>query len=55
MTNHALVVTANSGNLEGHQFLVVDMNGKAGYQAKDMIFDLDGALHLSSLDVGDFV
>jgi Ca2+-binding RTX toxin-like protein len=54
--NHAILVTADEGGLAGQHFLVVDFNGKAGYQAaKDMVFQLDGALHLTNLDLADFI
>jgi Ca2+-binding RTX toxin-like protein len=53
---HAVLVTADTGDLAGQQFLVVDMNGKAGYQAgKDLVLHLDAAMHLESLDVTDFI
>ena len=53
---HAIIVTANSGNLEGAQFLIVDANGNAGYQAaKDMVFQLDAALHVTNFDLADFI
>jgi hypothetical protein len=37
--------------------LVVDANGKAGFQVQggDMIFEIAGATHLSSLSTADFL
>ncbi|HEY2070344.1 MAG TPA: calcium-binding protein [Rhizomicrobium sp.] len=41
--NHAVLVTATSGTLSGHTFLVVDGNGTAGYQANaDYVIDVTG-------------
>ena len=51
--HHAVLFTADSGNLSGHTFLVVDVNGVAGYQAgQDIVIDLTGATHLNSLSAG---
>ncbi len=53
---HALTFTADAGTLAGQTFLVVDMNGSAGYQAgQDLVIHLTGALHLGALDTSDFV
>lgn len=52
----AVVFTADSGDMAGESFLVVDMNGKAGYQAgKDLLVHMDDAAHLANLDVSDFI
>jgi Ca2+-binding RTX toxin-like protein len=54
--HHAMLVTANasSGGLSGDVFLVVDLNGKAGYQTgHDLVVHLDGA-H-GTLAASDFV
>jgi hypothetical protein len=52
---HAALFTANSGNLAGLQFLVVDTNGVAGYQAGgDLVVRLNGATHLGSFGTGNF-
>jgi len=41
---HALFVTADSGSLAGHTFLVVDGNGEAGYQAgADFVIEMPSA------------
>ncbi|CAN5700012.1 hypothetical protein BH10PSE6_BH10PSE6_06360 [soil metagenome] len=40
--NHAVLFTADAGNLAGRTFLVVDINGAAGYQAgQDLVVRLD--------------
>jgi Ca2+-binding RTX toxin-like protein len=42
--HHAMLFTPSAGNLAGHTFLIVDMNGVAGYQAgHDLVFDVTGA------------
>jgi Ca2+-binding RTX toxin-like protein len=52
----AILVTVNGGNFNGDHFLIVDTNGKPGYQsARDMIFHLDGAVNVANLDVADFI
>ncbi len=52
----AVLFTPNSGTLMGHTFLVVDANGIAGYQAgHDLVIELDGAAHLSSLSTTNFI
>jgi Ca2+-binding RTX toxin-like protein len=39
--NHAVLFTPDSGKLGGHIFLVVDLNGQAGYQAgQDLVVEL---------------
>lgn len=41
--HHAVLLSVVSGNLSGHTFLIVDLNGKAGYQAKqDLVIDVTG-------------
>jgi len=41
--HHAVLFTPNAGTLSGHTFLIVDMNGVAGYQANaDLVFDVTG-------------
>jgi Ca2+-binding RTX toxin-like protein len=41
--HHAVLFTPNAGTLSGHVFLVVDMNGVAGYQANaDLVFEVTG-------------
>jgi hypothetical protein len=54
--NDAVLFSPNSGNLAGHAFLVVDMNGIAGYQAaSDMVVELTGATNLSQFGMADFI
>ncbi|MBV9692268.1 MAG: VCBS domain-containing protein, partial [Alphaproteobacteria bacterium] len=52
----AVLFTPDSGSLSGHTFLIVDLNGVAGYQAgQDLVIDITGASHLGSLSTGDFI
>lgn len=54
--HHAAVFTASGGDLTGHSFLVVDVNGVAGYQlAGDLLVDITGAANLGSFGIGDFI
>jgi Ca2+-binding RTX toxin-like protein len=51
----AVLFTASAGSLAGHTFLVVDVNGVAGYQAEqDAVIQLQGAVNLSSLSTANF-
>jgi hypothetical protein len=53
---HAVIVTAGSGDLAGHSYLVIDGNHTAGYQAGgDMLVDITGATHLGSFSIDNFV
>ena len=41
---HFVLVTADTGDLAGHTFLVIDANGEAGYQAgEDYVIELSAA------------
>ncbi len=52
----AVLFTPNAGTLAGHTFLVIDMNGTAGYQAgQDLVIQLESATHLASLATTDFI
>jgi hypothetical protein len=54
--DHAVLFTADAGNLAGKTFLVVDLNGVAGYQAgADIVVRLDNPQNLASIDAGDFI
>jgi hypothetical protein len=54
--HHAVTFTADAGTLSGHTFLIVDINGVAGYQSgADFVFDITGATNLGSLGTGTFV
>jgi Ca2+-binding RTX toxin-like protein len=54
--HHAVLFTPDSGTLSGKTFMVVDLNGTAGYQAKaDLVVQLAAPHHLASLDTGDFI
>jgi len=52
---HAVLFTTAGGDYNGHKFLVIDANGTTGYQAGDMVIDVTGATHLSSLAIGTFI
>jgi Ca2+-binding RTX toxin-like protein len=53
--DHAVVFTPNSGTLSGTHFLVVDLNGVAGYQAgQDLVIDLHAATSLA-LTTANFI
>ncbi len=48
--------TPTAGTLAGQTFLVVDVNGVAGYQAGgDLLIDLQHPLNISSFGVADFI
>jgi hypothetical protein len=49
--------TSNVGcDISGKTFLVVDLNGVAGYQTGvDLVVELKGAVNLTSFDAGDFI
>jgi Ca2+-binding RTX toxin-like protein len=52
--HEALIFTPNLGSLAGLNFLVVDVNGIAGYQAaQDLVVEIAGG-DLTGLDLGDF-
>ena len=54
--HHAVLFTPDSGNLSGKTFLVVDLNGVAGYQANaDLVVQLTNAQHVGNIGVGDFI
>jgi Ca2+-binding RTX toxin-like protein len=52
----AVLFTPDAGTLHGHTFLIVDMNGIAGYQSgQDLVIQLESATHLASLGSGTFI
>ena len=52
----AVLFTPDAGTLHGHTFLVVDMNGVAGYQAgADLVIQLESATHLDILATTNFI
>jgi Ca2+-binding RTX toxin-like protein len=52
----AVVFAPDSGDLAGESFLIVDVNGVAGYQAgQDLVIELDHASQLSHLKVSAFI
>ena len=55
-SHHAVLFTADSSStgLDGHTFLVVDVNGTAGYQAgQDLVIDVTG--YTGTLSAGEFI
>jgi len=53
--HHAILFKPNSGTLSGNQFLVIDCNGKPGYQAGfDLVIRLVSPTNLGSLGVATF-
>jgi len=54
--HHAVLFTPSAGGLAGDTFLVIDVNGQAGYQAgADLVIQLDHAVNLSHLSISDFI
>jgi Ca2+-binding RTX toxin-like protein len=54
--HHAVLFNPDDGEGAGHNLLIVDVNGQAGYQAgKDLVLVVDGGAHLANLDVSDFI
>jgi Ca2+-binding RTX toxin-like protein len=54
--HHAVLFTPDSGGLSGKTFLVIDVNGTAGYQAgADLVVQLVNPGKLNLIDVHDFV
>lgn len=54
--HHAVEFTPSSGTLKGDHFLVVDVNGHAGYQANaDLVILLSGPSNLNHLATTDFI
>ena len=53
---HAVAFKPNAGTLSGHWFLIVDVNGVAGYQAGvDYVMEFAAGSHPNSIAVGFFV
>jgi hypothetical protein len=54
--HHAVLFTPDAGTLSGKTFMIVDLNGIAGYQAnEDLVVQLTAPQNLASLDVSDFI
>lgn len=54
--HHALEFTPNAGGLKGDHFLVIDVNGVAGYQAgADLVIQIDNPLNMGHFGVADFI
>jgi len=52
--NHAWEVDVTSGDLSGHQFLIVDVNGNAQYDGgSDFLIDITG--HTGTISAGNFL
>jgi hypothetical protein len=52
--HHAILFRPNAGSYAGQYFLVVDVNGHAGYDAgADLVFHLTG--QTGTLASGDFI
>lgn len=55
-SHDALLFTASSGDLSGHQFLIVDANGMAGYQGgADYVIALSHAANMQDFSIDNFV
>ncbi len=53
--NSFVLLTPQSGNLQGHVFLVVDGNGTAGYQAgSDLVIELQNPLNINEMSPDNF-
>lgn len=55
LSHHALAFTADSGDMAGQTFLIVDLDGKAGYGGHDLIVHLDSPANLASLTAANFI
>jgi len=54
--NHAVLFAPDSGSESGKIFLLVDVNGVAGYQTgEDLVIQLSHSVHLASLGTEDFI
>jgi Ca2+-binding RTX toxin-like protein len=52
---HAVFFTPDSGSDAGELYLVVDVNGVAGYQAsQDLVFEFDDATNMGSFSLANF-
>jgi Ca2+-binding RTX toxin-like protein len=52
---HAVFFTPDSGSDAGELYLIVDVNGVAGYQAsQDLVFEFDDATNMGSFSVANF-
>ena len=54
--HHALEFTPNAGGLKGDHFLVIDVNGHAGYQAgADLVIQIDNPINMGHFTISDFI
>ncbi|HUO97234.1 MAG TPA: bluetail domain-containing putative surface protein, partial [Rhizomicrobium sp.] len=55
LSHHAVLFTPDAGALAGQQFLVIDTNGVAGYQAgADLVIRLVNPSNTGALGLGTF-
>jgi hypothetical protein len=55
-TNDAVLFTADAGTLNGYEFLIVDMNGQAGYQAgEDLVIHIESSSPQGTLTTANFI
>jgi Ca2+-binding RTX toxin-like protein len=56
LAGHVVLFKPSTGTLAGHNFLVVDQNGIAGYQTgADLVIDLTNATHLADISNTTFI
>ncbi len=53
--HHAVLFTPDNGSEAGKVFLVVDLNGLAGYQSGDLVVDMMNAKNVGSLSNANFI
>jgi VCBS repeat-containing protein len=52
----AVLFTADHGGFAGHTYLVIDLNGTAGYQAgQDLVIDITGATNTGQFSTSTFI
>jgi Ca2+-binding RTX toxin-like protein len=53
---HAVLFNPNGGDYAGKTFLIINVNGQAGYEADaDLVILLNGPANIASLDIADFM
>lgn len=54
--HNALIFRPNSGDLDGELFLIVDVNGTAGYQnSADLVIHMLTPVHMNKINAADFI
>jgi Ca2+-binding RTX toxin-like protein len=53
-SDHAILFTPDSGDLAGHTFLAVGLDGRAGFSGADLLVYLEAPAHLRGLDAANF-